>query len=211
VLERLASTRDAAHPKGPSDGNQKSAPERSGAPSPPPPTGGRSSSSAASATSPSCGGRRTSSCCTRGSRTSGRRSPKQLAPSRTPRQTCHPSRRALSRPPSLLAAASRHQARRPLALRLQVQLSQLALFDHGRSCTLWCDPQSPELLRLQARLEAAFPHCSDLSSDAARGISSYRPHLSLGQWRGAEQAAAALQVRRAAGLPGLAAGASCRG
>jgi hypothetical protein len=83
------------------------------------------------------------------------------------------------------------------SLRAQLQLSQLGFFDHGRSCTLWCDPQSPELLQLQARLQGAFPFCDDLSSDPARGITRFRPHLSLGQWGGVQRVTAALQVRRA--------------
>lgn len=49
---------------------------------------------------------------------------------------------------------------------------------------------------MQAALEAAFPQCSDLSADEARGISAFTPHLSLGQFRTpAEVEAAAAQLR----------------
>lgn len=41
---------------------------------------------------------------------------------------------------------------------------------------------SAELLAVQAALARAFPQCTDLSGDAARGISAFTPHLSLGQY-----------------------------
>lgn len=51
------------------------------------------------------------------------------------------------------------------------------------------------LLEAQAALERAFPQCTDLSSDPARGIQAFAPHLSLGQWRTrADVAAAAAQL-----------------
>ena len=52
-----------------------------------------------------------------------------------------------------------------------------------------------ELVQLQATLQTAFPQCTDLNDDPARGISSFRPHLSLGQWRSAAEAQAAQQAR----------------
>ena len=55
---------------------------------------------------------------------------------------------------------------------------------------------SAELLQLQAALQAAFPLCTDLSDDPARGITAFRPHLSLGQWRSAGDVKAAQQARR---------------
>ena len=111
-------------------------------------------------------------------------------------------------------------------------LGRFGHFEHGRSCTLWLDPESPraphlhachatsrsylqhnacshyttepeydgrmhsdaELVQLQAALQAAFPQCTDLSDDPARGISAFRPHLSLGQWRSAAEAKAAQQA-----------------
>ncbi|GAB4824103.1 hypothetical protein N2152v2_011149 [Parachlorella kessleri] len=82
--------------------------------------------------------------------------------------------------------------------KFQVKLSSLGYFDHGRSCTLWLDPESPELCRLQAALVEAFPDCSDLSLDPSRGITRFTPHLSLGQWRGSHSAAAAVQEYGAA-------------
>ena len=54
---------------------------------------------------------------------------------------------------------------------------------------------SAELVRLQAALQAAFPRCTDLSDDPARGISAFRPHLSLGQWRSSADVRAAQQAR----------------
>lgn len=46
---------------------------------------------------------------------------------------------------------------------------------------------------MQGALAAAFPQCTDLSSDAGRGISAFTPHLSLGQWRTPAEVAAAQQ------------------
>jgi hypothetical protein len=40
---------------------------------------------------------------------------------------------------------------------------------------------------VQAALQGAFPGCNDLSSDPSRGISSFTPHLSLGQWQDKQQ------------------------
>ena len=40
----------------------------------------------------------------------------------------------------------------------------------------------------QAALQAAFPECDDLSSDPRRGITSFTPHLSVGQARGGSSA-----------------------
>jgi hypothetical protein len=54
------------------------------------------------------------------------------------------------------------------------------------------------LTTLQAALQAAFPECTDLSEDAARGIASFTPHLSLGQWRDKQALLAAMQVRMCA-------------
>jgi hypothetical protein len=85
-----------------------------------------------------------------------------------------------------------------LPVALQVELNELGYFEHGRSCTLWLRPQAPELLAVQAALQAAFPQCSDLSSDAGRGISGFTPHLSLGQWRTRAEVAAAQQQHAAA-------------
>lgn len=49
---------------------------------------------------------------------------------------------------------------------------------------------------MQAALVSAFPQCSDLSSDPGRGITGFTPHLSLGQWRGAAEVAAAAAAQR---------------
>ena len=51
-----------------------------------------------------------------------------------------------------------------------------------------------ELLALQSAFVEAFPQCTDMSSDPARGITAFRPHLSLGQWRSPAEARAAQQV-----------------
>lgn len=56
-------------------------------------------------------------------------------------------------------------------------------------------PCTAGLLEAQAALERAFPQCTDLSSDPARGIQAFSPHLSLGQWRTrADVAAAAAEL-----------------
>ena len=68
---------------------------------------------------------------------------------------------------------------------MQVSLSELQFFDHGRSCTLWLDPGG-ELAHLQENLVQAFPDCTDLSHDPARNIAKFSAHLSLGQWPSAE-------------------------
>jgi hypothetical protein len=47
---------------------------------------------------------------------------------------------------------------------------------------------------VQSALQAAFPACNDLSDDPQRGITSFTPHLSLGQWRSKQQVQDALQV-----------------
>lgn len=52
-----------------------------------------------------------------------------------------------------------------------------------------------ELLELQATLQSAFQQCTDLSDDPQRGITAFRPHLSLGQWRTPAAARAVKQVR----------------
>jgi len=93
------------------------------------------------------------------------------------------------------ADALRHV--QPFDLRLQ----SFGRFDHRSSCTLWLRPSQGEgLLTVQAALEAAFPHCSDLSSDPSRSIEGFEPHLSVGQWKSAAAADAAAR-RLAAALP----------
>jgi len=68
-----------------------------------------------------------------------------------------------------------------------VTLSRFDYFEHGRSCTLWLDPESPDLVQVQAALLGAFPECGDLSNDSSRGITKYSPHLSVGQWKTLEE------------------------
>lgn len=78
---------------------------------------------------------------------------------------------------------------------MQVKLSEVRLFDHGRTCTLWLDPSSSkELSQLQGKLLEAFPDCTDLNEDPSRGITEFTPHLSLGQWAGSKAAQTAQQV-----------------
>ncbi|KAK9824440.1 hypothetical protein WJX72_010266 [[Myrmecia] bisecta] len=79
----------------------------------------------------------------------------------------------------------------------QVTLQNLRYFQHGRSCTLWLEPEAPELLRLQQQLQAAFPECNDLSVDHSRGITGFTPHLSLGQWKNAAEVEQAVQEYQA--------------
>jgi hypothetical protein len=65
-----------------------------------------------------------------------------------------------------------------------VTLNSFGVFEHGAgSATLWLDPCNEALLRLQARLSGAFPSCQDVNNDPQRGITKFRPHLSLGQSR----------------------------
>jgi 2'-5' RNA ligase superfamily len=50
---------------------------------------------------------------------------------------------------------------------------------------LWLNPHcTPEsgLQTLHQALLTAFPDCTDLSDDPKRGINSFKPHLSVGQW-----------------------------
>jgi hypothetical protein len=53
---------------------------------------------------------------------------------------------------------------------------------------------------VQSALQAAFPACNDLSDDPQRGITSFTPHLSLGQWRNKQQVQEALQVSTDTGV-----------
>lgn len=97
-------------------------------------------------------------------------------------------------PPAFEAAA--HLAAQ--ALRdippLTLSLAEFRTFVHGkRSATVWLYPREAEavpgsLQSLHAALLAAFPDCTDLSDDPARGITSWTPHLSVGQAGGAEEA-----------------------
>lgn len=50
-------------------------------------------------------------------------------------------------------------------------------------------------MELQAALLSAFPACTDLNEDRARGITGFVPHFSLGQWRSSADAEAAAKVR----------------
>jgi hypothetical protein len=84
---------------------------------------------------------------------------------------------------------------------LQVRLADLQFYEHDRSCTLWLDPQSEELIQLQAALVAAFPECIDLSNDPSRSITSFSPHLSLGQWRSVGDVKKAQQAGLLCALP----------
>ena len=80
------------------------------------------------------------------------------------------------------AAAAASAALQPFAA-FEVTLRQLHFFDHGRSSTLWLEPEAEALGAVQAALAAAFPACTDLSDDPRRGITRFVPHLSLGQCR----------------------------
>ena len=75
------------------------------------------------------------------------------------------------------------------------QHSSAQMHEHTGSPCSHCSLLPAELLAVQAALERAFSQCSDLSSDAARGITAFTPHLSLGQWRSrADVQAAAAQL-----------------
>ena len=77
---------------------------------------------------------------------------------------------------------------------MQVSLSELQFFDHGRNCTLWLDPGGSELSQLQESLVQAFPDCTDLSQDPSRNIAKFAGHMSLGQWSSAEAVQSAQKV-----------------
>lgn len=77
---------------------------------------------------------------------------------------------------------------------MQVSLSDLHFFEHGRSCTLWLDPGGSELTQLQEKLVQAFPDCTDLSHDPSRNIAKFAAHMSLGQWPSAEAVQRARKV-----------------
>ena len=78
---------------------------------------------------------------------------------------------------------------------MQLKLSQLQFFDHGKSCTLWLDPGSRQQLgQLQEKLVQTFPDCTDLSEDPSRDITEFSPHLSLGQWPSADAVQRAQKV-----------------
>lgn len=61
--------------------------------------------------------------------------------------------------------------------------------------------EATELQAVQAALVEAFPECIDLSWDPKRDITRFVPHLSLGQWRGRAEAAAAVEELGAAWQP----------
>jgi hypothetical protein len=77
----------------------------------------------------------------------------------------------------IAAAHALHTSGKELVLLLSLPLMAFAAV---AGCLLWC---ASELVSLQAALAAAFPECSDLSSDPGRGITRFVPHLSIGQWR----------------------------
>ena len=68
---------------------------------------------------------------------------------------------------------------------MQLSLAEFQYFRHHRSSTLWLNPQTQpknSLSTLQEALLTVFPDCTDLSNDPRRGITSFTPHLSVGQW-----------------------------
>eukprot|EP00850_Spirogloea_muscicola_P011454 SM000071S21078 [mRNA] locus=s71:271195:272951:- [translate_table: standard] len=80
-----------------------------------------------------------------------------------------------------------------------LRLTSFGFFQHHRSCTLWLDPGNNQaLLNVQRALEAAFPACNDLSSVIS---STFKPHLSLGQWRSAKEVQLALAELTSAWQP----------
>ena len=64
--------------------------------------------------------------------------------------------------------------------------------------SLWSAPLGDKVagMQQQAALVEAFPHCTELSQDPARGITSFQPHLSLGQWHSRAHVLQAQQVQR---------------
>jgi 2'-5' RNA ligase len=73
----------------------------------------------------------------------------------------------------------------------QLSLGAFNYFQHNRSCTMWLDPTeaTPQLQALQAALQEAFPKCDDLSTIS----DSFKPHLSVGQWRNKRETEEAMQ------------------
>ena len=52
-----------------------------------------------------------------------------------------------------------------------------------------------EMVELQASLAKSFPDFTSLDADPTRGVTAFKPHLSVGQWRNQAEADHALQVR----------------
>lgn len=94
------------------------------------------------------------------------------------------------------------EALKPFA-RFPVHMSTLKYFVHGsNSATVWLDPESDQLNKLQSALARAFPEYQDLNHDPSRGIVGFVPHLSLGQWTGKVEAERAIQEISSAWKPG---------
>lgn len=65
----------------------------------------------------------------------------------------------------------------------ECRLESFKYFVHRRSCTLWLEPRPDRTLQeIHAALVKSFPECTDLSLDTSRDITSFVPHLSVGQW-----------------------------
>ena len=85
-------------------------------------------------------------------------------------------------------------ARPEARFRVQLTLDEVSYFQHSASCTIWLGSSScPQLMDLQAGLQAAFPEFDELTLDPERNIRGFRPHLSLGQWT-PQQVEQSLQV-----------------
>jgi 2'-5' RNA ligase len=81
----------------------------------------------------------------------------------------------------------------------EVRLADFRSFHHGgKSHTMWLAPEPPApLVRLQAALRAAFPHCDDVS----RYPQGFTPHLSVGQARGRDRLQSVLAELQRAWTP----------
>jgi len=62
----------------------------------------------------------------------------------------------------------------------KLTFAKFECFKHGKSCTMWLSPEpKEEVVKLQKKLEEAFPAFNDLSTMSNAG---FTPHLSVGQW-----------------------------
>ena len=79
-----------------------------------------------------------------------------------------------------------------------ISFKQFRFFNHGNTCTVLLEPESEMLEALQDALVKAFPECHHLNRDPSRGVESFVPHLSVGQWptqQWAEEAIAKLSLQ----------------
>jgi hypothetical protein len=55
---------------------------------------------------------------------------------------------------------------------VDVRLTEVGHFQHGKNCTAWLRPESDVLVRAHYAGVEALPHCNDLSAS----FGEFRPH-----------------------------------